>query len=314
MQKNRLEGVHAFNAGFWHRSCFYHELMFAVGAFGINGRELLLEDFIYYGKNFSIKSEIMPRSKLYKSMGFYLQHIDVPDMETAAKYIDKGFPLLIGVDSFYYTARDDDYGKQHMPHFVLVYGYDLEKQTFDIIDHEFRNSYVFEEKEWDAGDVLNASRKYKEGICLRKHTGVLVKPCIPSGERIADRIAENPEMLDKSAENFDRDVRALKKIMVSGENILLKYSKKLSEFFFSVYRKRACIAESILGEKSNNLKRIAKELSEDHAFFSALFYKTERWKDVRFVDKHRDVLFSKLEELRNGERKFFEEVKKLLWL
>lgn len=312
MQKNRLEGVHMFNGPFWHRSCFYHELMFAVGAFDIDGRELLLEDFIFYGKNFSIKSEIMPRSKLYKSMGFYLQHINVPDVETTVKYIDKGFPLLIGVDTFYYTARDDYYGKHHSPHFVLVYGYDIEKQTFDIIDHEYNNSFVFKEREWDAGDILNASREYADGICLRKHTSILVKPCAPTGERFVDRIAENPEMLDKSAENFDRDMRALKKIMESGENILLKYSKKLSEFFYSAHRKRACIAESILGEKSENLKRIAKELSEIHAFFRALFLKVEWWKDVRFIDKHKDVLFSKLEELRSGERKLFEEVKKLL--
>ena len=312
MQKYRLEGVHAFNGTFWYRSCFYHELMFAVGAFDIDGRELLLEDFIYYGKNFSIKSKSMPRSKLYKSMGFYLQHINVSDLDTAAQYIDQGCPLLVGVDAFYYTARDDFYGKHHSTHFVLVYGYDKAKCTFNIIDHEYNNSYIFKEKEWNANDILYASQKYAEGICEHKHTSFLLKRCRPIGEGIYDQIANHSELLDKSAENFERDMCKLKTYLYTNQEGLSKYCKKISAFFYTAHRKRACLAESTIGKKCSKLKNLLYEIPSMHAFFRAVFLKLEWWNDYKFVEKNKAMLCTKVDELQMAEKRFFDEVKVLL--
>lgn len=312
MQRNKIEHIRAFNGGFWYRSCFYHQLMFAVGAFGIDGRELLLQDFLYYGKNFRISQNIMPQSKLYKSMGTTLQHINVTDFETAVKYIDKGIPVLIGVDTYYYTARDDYYGKYHAPHFVLVYGYDKNKHTFDIVDHEFNNSYLFKEKEWGAEDILNASKKYSEGICAHKCTSILVKPCSPAGEKIFDKIIQNYQLIDKSIENFENDIDILKKVMNSGGDVILKYSAKFSEFFYTAHFKRECLSESLLGEKYPQLKITLRDLSERHAYFRAIFLRVERWKEVRFIEKYREKLQAKLDELLYAETDFFKAVKELL--
>ena len=70
---------------------------------------------------------------MFRSLGISLRHVNVPDFETVAKYIDKGFPLLIGVDIFYYKARTDDYNKIHASHFVLIYGYDQKKYFMSLI-------------------------------------------------------------------------------------------------------------------------------------------------------------------------------------
>lgn len=312
MQQNKLEGIQVFGGQFWYQSCFYHELMYAVGLWGIDGRELLLQEFIYYSKNFRINKNIMPMGKMYKSLGISLQHVNVPDFETAAEYIDKGFPLLIGVDNFYYKARTDDYNRIHASHFVLVYGYDRIKKIFYVIDHEYNNSYIFKEKECDAEDIINASRKYGEGICKRKHTSLLLKRGKLSGERIYDRILACPELLEQSVDNFENDMNKLKYYLKAGEKSLSKYCKKLSAFFYLANRKRTCLKESILGEMYPGLKDLLDEISNMHAFFRAVFLKLEWWQDYRFIEKNREMLCAKVDELQEAEKKFFNEVKTLL--
>ena len=312
MQKNKLEGVLAFGGQFWYQSCFYHELMFATGAFGIDGRELLLQEFIYYDKNFRMNTNIMSISEMYKSMGIFFRHINVPDFETVARYIDKGSPLFIGVDNFYYSARSDFYGKEHAPHFVLVYGYDRENKTFNIIDHEYNNSYIFKEKQWDAEDILNASNKYAEGICTHKYTSLLLKKCSPKGERIYDRILASPDLLEKSAYNFQENITKLKNYLEGGEKKLSRYCKKLSAFFYIAHRKRACLAESILGEKHPEFKDMLAQISSMHAFFRAVFLKIEWWRDYSFIEKNREMLEAKADELQEAEKRFFNGVKALL--
>lgn len=311
MEKNKLEGVKPFGGQFWFRSCFYHELMYAAGAFGIDGRELLLEDFIYYEKNFRINQNILPMSEMYKSMGISLRHINVPNFETVAEHIDKGFPLFIGVDTFYYKARTDFYRKKHMPHFVLIYGYDRIKKNFYIIDHEYNNSYLFKEKEWEAADILYASDMYAKGICLYKATCIVMRHRKIEEKRIWDKIVGKPSLIDESIKNFEADLQIIKSVLSDKRESLSEHCKRISGFFYSMHRKRACLAESTIGSKSERLKKMLVDISNKDAFFRAVFLRLEWWNDYRFIDKNKGMLFEKLDELGQAEKTFFQEVKNL---
>lgn len=104
----------------------------------------------------------------------------------------------------------------------------------------------------------------------------------------------------------------LKYYLKAGEKSLSKYCKKLSAFFYLANRKRTCLKESILGEMYPGLKDLLDEISNMHAFFRAVFLKLEWWQDYRFIEKNREMLCAKADELQEAEKKFFNEVKTLL--
>lgn len=83
------------------------------------------------------------------------------------KRIDKGCPVIVGVDCFYLESRSDTYRITHAPHFILAYGYDLEKREVNVVDHIYRNSFEYSKKTISLDNLLWANAMYKRNPIKR---------------------------------------------------------------------------------------------------------------------------------------------------
>lgn len=65
-------------------------------------------------------------------------------------------PTIIYVDCYYEKIRTDAYNVEHIPHALLVYGVDLKKQYFNIIEHDYKDSLLYKERRISFEDIKNA--------------------------------------------------------------------------------------------------------------------------------------------------------------
>ena len=72
--------------------------------------------------------------------------------------------MVINIDFFYDKLRADVYQKRHGYHFLLIYGYDSENRTFNIIDHNHANSYYYDDFVMDFETLIECYNGYRENI------------------------------------------------------------------------------------------------------------------------------------------------------
>ncbi len=63
-------------------------------------------------------------------------------------------PVIIWVDCFYESIRNDTYNKEHWMHTLLIYGFDENKEVFFAIEHNFKENLTYKEQEISFKDIL----------------------------------------------------------------------------------------------------------------------------------------------------------------
>ena len=154
MRKFKIEKVKPFN-DLYFRSCYYHQLLAGLKAFYINKDEVLLSFFTLIKKDFKLKEINFNDRKSFLKTRNYRIHLCNLNKEQMIKNIDNGYPVILGIDDFYLESKEETYLKIHEPHFLLVYGYDLDNNIFNIIEHDYRNDYNYKEKELSIVRLLN---------------------------------------------------------------------------------------------------------------------------------------------------------------
>jgi hypothetical protein len=74
--------------------------------------------------------------------------------------IDNKKPVIILIDCFYESIRPDTYEKEHLPHALLIYGYNNLEQTFHIIEHKYIDSIQYENRTISYNDIINCYNSY----------------------------------------------------------------------------------------------------------------------------------------------------------
>ena len=77
------------------------------------------------------------------------------------KSIEAGKPVIILIDCFYLPFRIDTYNTSHLKHFICIYGFDSKRKIFDVVDHDYVNSFAYREHELEYDALLkfiNANR------------------------------------------------------------------------------------------------------------------------------------------------------------
>lgn len=72
--------------------------------------------------------------------------------------IDKNCPVIIYIDCFYEPIRVDTYNKIHIPHSITIFGYDIEKEVFNIIEHDYVNGFTYQKQTLSFSDIENSYR------------------------------------------------------------------------------------------------------------------------------------------------------------
>ncbi len=144
-----------FNEVFFKGDCFYSAFMPIVRAYKKSVIPFLFSDIIKYSFNISDKGEsdieyvqVMDIYKIFEDMGILLEtklkSVDV--VSDIKKAIDNVKPVVVFVDSYYETIREDVYEKYHLPHSLLFLGYDEYNQLFHIMEHDDRYSLSYKRR------------------------------------------------------------------------------------------------------------------------------------------------------------------------
>lgn len=157
----------------WYDKCYYHALFPVISHFNKDISSFLSNNIFAYSlkqqkdvlilelKNLSRKTS----DDLLQDIGISLKK-SISDQIVAdvISSINHNNPVILGIDCFYESIRFDTYKKNHWPHDLLIYGYDLTNKNFAIIEHDFRDSFEFKKKTITFKDIESSYYGYLQNI------------------------------------------------------------------------------------------------------------------------------------------------------
>lgn len=306
MQKNRIAGVEPFNE--YHlRSCYYHQLFAGLSGLGIDQDLLLLNSFVFIREDFiADKTDFLNDETFMKKVGYTIVKSNV-NGKKIVRCIDKGMPIIVGVDCFYLESRKDTYMTQHAPHFILVYGYDLETNQLNVIDHNYVNSFEYIEKVISMENLLLANKMFRDGIHHRKYTSrILKRQQKAQSFDIWKDIGKT--VFKKNQECSLKNLKALRVLLTTDLDKLqekmdrvARYLQSLKSLFFALSKTRIFYTNG----KANEEMAL---LISGYSNMLSLFWKLQQQKNIEYVHKKKDSIMRKLDEIEALEIKIYEYI------
>ena len=305
MKKYKIEGVQPFNK-FSFRSCYYHQLIAALSCFGISFESVLLSSFVFAGKDFDLISKDISDTELEKILGYKDKRSNV-SKKKLVKLIKKNYPVIVGIDYYYLEGRSDTYNKLHAPHFILVYGYDLEADLLNVVDHDYRNSFNYIEKTISFNNLLLANKMFRTGIFKRKTTCHIL---IPKKSKVENNIVGilkkyKKEMLESSCINSKDNLQNLKLMILYNKDELckksgkiLKYLTGMKSFFTSLYY------INLLNE-TKEMKMKLSNLINAYSNILSIFLRMDSKNDFNYIEKYKEQTFRKIDLILSVEDEIF---------
>ncbi|MFC4101266.1 beta-ketoacyl synthase N-terminal-like domain-containing protein [Paenibacillus xanthanilyticus] len=172
-----IAGIEPFN-DLYYRSCLYNSMFPAVRAFGGSILPFLLNDLILYRMTADRESEnrlaieyeaVQPMSTVLRDMRLAAEpYSDIAGLvDELRHHIALGHPVVVWVDSYYESIRQDAYLKQHIDHTLLVYGYDDEREQFRIIEHDRRENLSYRARTLPYSDLAAAAEGFADRYLFR---------------------------------------------------------------------------------------------------------------------------------------------------
>lgn len=152
--RNRIEGIDPFNEVFY-RSCVYNSVFAVMGYYGAKILPVFTNDVILYcsadkldglEKMNYIEKESLENVLLGQGIELKVRDVSGDILQEIISCIDKGHPVIVGIDCFYETIRSEFYQKANWSHNVLVYGYDNDTQEMCVIEHSGINNLDYRER------------------------------------------------------------------------------------------------------------------------------------------------------------------------
>lgn len=139
-----LPNIEPFN-DLYYRNCFYNSLFPVIRHFGRSILPFMLNDLIVYGQPGSGSRpygidyvSVLPLDELFHLQGLHvtMRHDHELILSETVEALRAGKPVIAWVDSYYEPIRKDTYGKRHVDHTLLVFGYDDQLRKFHIMEHD----------------------------------------------------------------------------------------------------------------------------------------------------------------------------------
>lgn len=309
MQKNKLDGVVPFNE-FFFRSCYYHQLIAGLSCLGIERDAVLLNAFTLIRDDFSTENEwFLDEKKLEKAVGYRNKKCNI-NKRKLIRCIDKGRPVIVGVDCYYAESREDTYKKQHAPHFVLVYGYDLEHGEVNVVDHRFLNSLGYMEGVFFLDNLLYANKMFRTGILKRKKTCYILRRRKTAGgwsirQYINEEIVRvNKEKSIKNLETLDNMLKHDLDGVKEKRDKIIQYLQDMRAFYFTLSK-----TKFFLRVPEQRIK--AELLVSGYSNILSVFRKVRVDNDYGYISKKAEIISRKIDEIKENEiavNDYFAEV------
>lgn len=302
MKKNKIEGVRPFN-DLYFRSCYYHQLLAGLNAFNIDKDEVLLGFFYEALDDFGIKEINFNDNKGFiKSLNYSIKLCNL-NKKQLIKWIDKGNPVILGVDDYYLESKDVTYLKVHEPHFILAYGYDLDKDEVNIIEHDYFNDYNYKEKIISFSNLLLANKKFKHISKKRKRCRVLLRQIPTINNNIWNFIT--PIILRNNMTNITKNLVKLKNILSFDLEYILKITDNLSNYIFKLKEQYHIFSRTNLLKDNGQILNILSKIIINYSTIQSVIWKTNYMKNTSYLSKYKDKIITKIEELLTLEKELY---------
>lgn len=140
-----VENIQPYNDMFFE-SCFYNSMFSILIMYNIDISTLIRQYYLAYKmEEDSGRKKIYAKGQWNKEMMAMLKNVGL--MYSSWKQVDsvsrrikeairKGHPVVLWIDCFYETYRQEKYQKEHFKHTVTVFGYSDLKEEFYILEHK----------------------------------------------------------------------------------------------------------------------------------------------------------------------------------
>lgn len=170
-----IEGIKPFN-DLIYKDCFYNALFPVFQYYQKDIRSILANDmFVYTTQDDSqnIDAEYILSEKMLNVLsksGLKINRIvHSNDIITNIKgAISEKKLVIIRVDCYFISTREDTYNKEHWPHTLLVYGYDDKNEAVYVLDQSDKNTLDFSERKINYCEIIDAYVGIKENFIIDK--------------------------------------------------------------------------------------------------------------------------------------------------
>jgi hypothetical protein len=291
MKKNILDNIEPFNK-FWFKSCFYHALLSGLGHFGIKAYNVLFSELPVFERDFKIKPSI-------KKLNYELKKINIEGLDTVKRAIDEGHPVIIGLDCFYLKTRLETFFKEHLSHFLLVYGYDLEKYIFNVIEHNYANSYRFEKKELDINNVFEANTGFKLYYAKSKYDSYKIVSEYGDDKDVYGELIKSKPFSESFINNI-YNMNMLKEHYLKDKKALSEHYDIILNYVIECKNSRQILLEAIK-LKNNDDPIVIEKLISEYTLILTILRKARYLNDLSVIEDKRAKLADKIDSIVNNE-------------
>ena len=303
MLSNNIVGVKPFNE-FWFKSCYYHQLVAGLSCFGITHGDFLVNSMVFIERDFLLDTTgILGEKEFEKFFGYTCRRCNITE-KSLVKRIDKGCPVIVGVDCFYLESRSDTYRITHAPHFILAYGYDLEKREVNVVDHIYRNSFEYSKKTISLDNLLWANAMYKKKPYQKRITcRVLRKRGKAQGKNILLKL--DGKRLEKSRKNSLENLGEMKRMFAEDLPSLAESAERIINYLQNIKTSLYCVSKIEIFERDAEKKFVLFQLIGAYSNILSLFWKMFHQQNFEFCKKHSDSILRKIEAIEEAEEKVY---------
>jgi hypothetical protein len=314
--KKVLKGIKPFNK-FEFRSCYYHQLIAAFARYGVDEKIWLINYLPVYeldketAKLSMREKEILTDTEFEELSGIRLvkKKGSTNIVSEVISAIDRGMPVIVGIDCFYLDYREDTYKKYHHNHFVLVYGYDKSKKVFTVNDHLYLNSMTYVEREAGFGVIEKCFEEYRKN--MEKPDGFgLIKIKKTAAPRVIDS-----GLYRNRLRGFHQDIEAglirlrefgdLFFAVIADEKMLKDYVKTFYEFFgFIRWKKEIQRYQLLFLFENEEINALIDKIIQSSIFLYGLLVKMHM--AGAYPEKSMEKIADKMRCFLDAERKLHE--------
>ncbi|WP_339801530.1 BtrH N-terminal domain-containing protein [Paenibacillus sp. FSL R5-0744] len=187
-----LNRILPFNNLFF-RNCFYNALFPAILYHNKSITPFFLSDIFIYeydetlglisSQTLSVHSDEYILKKIGVLMNTQFPNSDVINIIKGE--LNNGIPVILGIDCYYSPIRNDTYLQKHLAHYILIFGYDAQDDSFLILEHQNRDTLTYSPQKIAASDVLKCYESFLS-ISEGMDTSALFSVCANNEYRVGE--------------------------------------------------------------------------------------------------------------------------------
>ncbi len=163
-----IENIQPFNDVYIN--CYYSSLLPVINRFGKNITPFLLNDFVRIkydvdaNKFITYNDIIVSEEEIFNEQGLLIKKdaIDNKTILDDIRYsILRNSPVIVLIDSYFQRISYNTYLKKHSLHYLLIFGFDNQKEIVRINEHAFWESKKYSLFDWNYKEFLDAYKGAK---------------------------------------------------------------------------------------------------------------------------------------------------------